>query len=311
MALLRLGQTYQALGDHAAAIGWYQQNLVSFPRTPAAVSSLVPLADCFIATGQPDKAEQTLLRIVDRPLDDPLSVITPAADEYREALFRLGDLYLRSDAFEKAIARYEEARERYPDDERFGRATFLLAESCRRSAARIREDLNDTKNIAYVDHLKRTHEARLLRARKLYDRVIESYPDPPAAADAYDLEAMYVKLSHFYRADVVYDLAQTSDPSDLRPYVEAWELYDRAAWLYQGDPIAMSAYVQMINCHLRLGNAGRARMALQRAKWALRGMEDERFGGPPAAEDRKFWADYFAWLEQMPTLAGGAGEGSS
>src|SRR5690606_12479245 len=118
----------------------YRRNLVEFPRTPSAVSSLVPLADCFLALGRQPEAEATLLRIVTRDPDDPVSLITPAAGEYRDALFRLGDLYLQAGKYEAAIARYEEAIERYVDDPRTGRAIYMLADAYRLSANRLRDD---------------------------------------------------------------------------------------------------------------------------------------------------------------------------
>jgi hypothetical protein len=90
----------------------------------------------------------------------------------------------------------------------------------------------------------------------------------------------------------------------MAPYSEALEAYDRAAWAYQEDPMAMSAYVQMIACHLRMGNADRARMTLQRARWALKGISDEQFTRfAPPQERRPFWEDYLSWLERTPTFS--------
>src|SRR5690606_6092236 len=109
----------------------------------------IPLADCFRETGAADKAEQTLLRIVTPRPGDSLALITPEAPEYRDALFRLGDLYIQAEQYEKAIARYEEALERYATDPRADVATFHLADSYRKSAARVRADLQDPKNIAF------------------------------------------------------------------------------------------------------------------------------------------------------------------
>ena len=135
MAILRLGQTCQAAGQFQQAIGWYEQNLTEFPRTPSAPACLVPLSECYEAVGRTDLSEGTLLRIVKRRPDDPMTVITPAAIEYRDALFALGSLYARTQQFEKSIARYEEALERYPEDPRTGEATYLLADVYRHSAA--------------------------------------------------------------------------------------------------------------------------------------------------------------------------------
>jgi tetratricopeptide (TPR) repeat protein len=302
MALLRLGQQYQAGGEMAKAIDRYQQNLVLFPRTPSAAASLVPLAECYLATGDRTQAEATLLRILIRKPGDSLTVITPAAAEYRDALFGLGDMYFRFGQYDKAIGRYEEALERYPRDPRADRATFLLADTCRRSAEAIRRELKDGQDVAHKDQFQAAHRERLTRARQLYDRVIERYVARDQGSLT-ELDRLYVKLSHFYRADVVYDLGTAGDAPDMRAFGEAHELYERAAWQYQTDPMAMAAYVQMIECQLRLGRPERARMTLQRARWALRGITNEQFREHAPAEDGKFWDDYLAFLEKTPALA--------
>ena len=309
-ALFELAQTYQALREFDEAIAKYQRNLERFAGTPSGVASLVPLADCFVEIGKLAEAEQTLLRIVEYRPGESITSIQPAAREYREALFRLGDLYMRVGDFDKGIARYEQVLERYGDDERAGRATFMLAEAYRNSAASIREDLSDSKNVAFVDHLRATHQERLDRARELYTKVIDYYRSRPVQASTPDdLAQLQVKLSHFYRADAVYDLSRVADSRDQRPYAESLGLYGEAAWVYRGDPMVMTAYVQMINCHLRMGNAEKAREMLQRAKWSLRSIADEAFLRHAPEEGRAYWEEYLAGLEQTPTFAVEAGSG--
>ena len=132
--------------------------------------------------------------------------------------------------------------------------------------------------------------------------MIERYRKQPEASLA-DRDRLYLRLGSFYRADATFDLAKSSDPTDIRALADAVDLYERAAWTYQRDPMAMSAYVQMIDCHLMLGNVGKARMALQRARWTLRSIPDEAFLKHAASEDRAFWEDYLKWLEKTPTLS--------
>ena len=187
-ALLRLGQTYQALGDYGSAIEAYQRNLIDYPRTYWATQCLVPLADCFLDTARLDMAEQTLLRVVDRHPDERVAPVWPEAREYKDALFRLGDLYAQlgvqdpdSRAYEKAIARYEEAIERYPDDPRTNRVVFLLADAYRRSAARLLEELKDPRQVAFKDELAAEYLRRLARAEELFGQIIERHAGRPAA----------------------------------------------------------------------------------------------------------------------------------
>ncbi|HSW46303.1 MAG TPA: tetratricopeptide repeat protein, partial [Phycisphaerae bacterium] len=301
-ALLRLGQTYQAMGARDRAIGAYQRNLIDYPRTYWAVRCLVPLAECFIDSRQMDKAEQTLLRIVDREPTEAVALIRPEAQEYRDALFRLGDLYLQSGQYEKAIGRFEEALQRYPEDKRSDRVAFLMADAYRRSAAQIRTDLEDPQKVAFKDELTVQHQERLKRAEELFARVIERYRNRPADLLS-DLDTTCLKMSHFYRADSIYDRSRLTDPSDIEPLVQSLRRYDEAAWLYQSDPIAMSAFVQIINCHLRMGNIVEARRALQRAGWALRNIPEDRFDASVPGGSKDFWEKYLSWLGRAPMLA--------
>lgn len=303
MALLRLGQAYQAGGEYAKAIDRYQQDLVRFPRTPSALAALVPLAECFLALGDTVKAETALLRMLSPAPGDGLTLITPAAGEFRDALFKLAELYTRTGQLDRAIARYEEALERYPEDARAERGAYLLADAYRQSAAQLRAGLDDPRNAAQKEELLASHEKRLKRARALYDQTIERYRGRPEATLS-ELDRVYVKLSHFYRADAVYDLSRVSPQGDPRIYGEALELYDRAAWLYQADPMAMSAYVQMINCQLRLGSPEKARMALQRARWTLKSIPADAFAKFTPDEDVAYWENYLNWLERTPTFSG-------
>jgi tetratricopeptide (TPR) repeat protein len=307
-ALLRLGQTYQAIDAYDKAIDAYQQNLTDFPRTYWAVQCLVPLAECFLDTRQMEKAEQTLLRVVDRQPEDPMALIKPEAQEYRDSLFRLGDLYIQSEQYEKAIGRFEEALRRYPEDKRSDRVAFLMADAYRRSAAQIRADLKDPKKVAFKDELKVQHQDRLKRAEELFAQVIERYRNRSQDSLA-DLDRQYVKLSHFYRADSIYDRSYLADPSDMQPYVQALQRYDEAAWLYQYDSVAMSAYVQIVNCYLRMGNIHEARKALRRAGWALRNIPDDRFDPALPGGGREYWEKYLSWLEKTPMFVAGKVEG--
>ncbi len=301
-ALRWLGQVCQAAGEYEKAVAWYQRNVTDHPRTPAAAGSLVPLAECFQNLGQVDNAEQTLLRIVDHVPGDPIQTITPEAREYREALFALGDLYTQAGEYEKGISRYTEALRRFGDDPRADRVTFLLADAYRLSARRIREvDLPDDKNVAIREQLRLAYRERLGKARELYAEVVGRYRQRPAETLS-DLDRLYVKLSWFYQADAVYDFSRESESPTLTYFQEALELYDKAAFRYKDDPIAMSAYVQMINCYLRLGNVGKARQTLQRARWALRGIGDEQFARLTPQEDRAYWEQYFNWLERTPVF---------
>lgn len=300
-ALLRLGQTWQAVEDYERAIHWYQENLLRFPRTPSAVSALVPLAESFAASDKLTEAEHTLRRVLERSAGDPLSVITPSAAEYRDALYALAELYVRMGNYEASIARYEEALERYPGDPRTDRGVFVLADVYRRSADQLRERMRDPAQAVYADQLKAARRSRLARASALYGQVIERYADRPPERLS-ELERFYLKSAFLGQADAVFDGAGAS-VGDQAALAECLRLYDQASFRFPEDPICLSAYVQMINCHLRLGEVRKARNALQRARWALRQIPDQAFDRHMPEENRAYWEDYLGWLERTPLLA--------
>jgi len=300
--LKALGKAQQAIGEYEQAIETYQHNLTHYPRIPAAAASLIPLAECFRSIGELDKAEQTLLRIVDRRPSDPVEIITPEAKEFRQALFMLGDLYMDTERYEQAIARYKETLDRYGADERQAQIAFRLAEACRKSAVRIREeDLPDPHKVPYKENLRRTYRERLAEAGKLYDWVLALYNDR-SAEEMGQLDRLYEKLSWFYRADMVYDRSRVEESPDLAPFRESLEMYDKAAWRYREDPMALSAYVQMISCYLRIGKVDKARQMLQRAHHVLRIIPEEAFERYAPQEDREYWKTYLQWLQQTPVF---------
>ena len=134
-AWLRLGRSYHVAGQLDKAINAYQHNQFRYPQSLAASKSGVPLAQALVLKG-PDyypKAEAALKAVLD---NNPL--ITPEAEEFREALFELAKLYYATDRFEEAVARFEEMSQRYADDRRTGQTLFLMADSYRKSAALLR-----------------------------------------------------------------------------------------------------------------------------------------------------------------------------
>lgn len=310
-ALYRLGQTYQVMGRIEMAIARYQEEVARFSTTPWAMRSIVPLAQCFIDTGDFLRAEHELLRILSPGAGHSLRGLTPEALEYRDALFLLSDLYVRMGRYEDAIGRYEEVLERYRGDERADRATFMLADVYRLSAERIRDqDLVDPEKIAYRDHLRASYHERLRQAQRLYRALIDQYADRDRA-ELSQLEAAYLRLSHFYLADAMFDLSLVPGSVGRQALAEAAELYAQAAWEYRDDLIAMGAYVQMINCYLRLGEISEARRTLRKARYALDRIPDAAPEEHVQGDNREYWDSYLSWLEQTPTftVAGTTGRG--
>lgn len=283
-ALLRLGRAYQATGAYDDAIAAFQQNLFRNPTALAASKSAVPLAQAYIAKGPEfyGKAEKTLTDVLGNPL------ITPEAMEFRQSLFDLAQLFYRTSRFEEAISKLEEFSQRYPQDEKKGRILFLMADSYRKSAHLLLVSNPTTKPADSVSPIDPTEailakRTRLTRARALYDRVI----DLDRLSEPKDeVGKLYEKLSHFYRADCVYDLGE---------YETAIHLYDTAAYRYLDDPSALSAYVQIVNSYCALGRFDDARTANERAKVLLKKMPADAFADGSFAMPKEYWQEWLKW----------------
>jgi len=287
-ALLKLGRAYQAAGLFDRAIEAFQRNLFRYPRSLAASKSAVPLAQAYIAKG-PDaytKAENVLLSVVD---NNPL--ITPQAEEFKQALFELAQLYYRTTRYEEAVSRLEEFTNRYSNDDRTGQLLFLMADSYRKSAGLLDVKLataDASNGVGAVDPVAAAaaKRDRLLKARGLYDKVIELYRNQ---APSKPIDQLYFKLSHFYRADCLYDLGN---------FAEAIKLYDAAAFKYQEDPSALAAYVQIVNSYCALGKVQEAKTANERAKWLLRRIPPDAFNDGTFSMPKGYWEQWLKWTSE-------------
>ncbi len=285
--LYRLGQAFQALGRYQEAIARYAESQSRYPRTPAAMRSLVPMAQCHMALGPEHypEAERVLQIIVEQPPDK--GRYDPKALEFREALFAIAELYDRWGKPAQAISRLEEFLERYPKDPRETQIQFMLANAYRKSglallgakADAVHKDQQDAAQIG---------TARLQRAEELFSEVIHSLGSRPFDSLS-GIQQVRLKYSHLYRADCVFDLGD---------YERALSLYEGAARRFRRDPISMAAYVQVFNCYLRLGREKEARATVQRVKWLLKGIPPAKFEAAPGEQSLAYWEGFLGWLEK-------------
>ncbi|HEX8916661.1 MAG TPA: tetratricopeptide repeat protein [Humisphaera sp.] len=286
-ALLRLGKAFHASGKFDKAIEAFQRNQFRYGNTLAASKSGVPLALSFVAKGPASypKAEAALKATLENPL------LTPDAEEFRQAIYELAQLYYRTGRYEEAGQRLDELTKRYPQDERTTQVLYLTADSLRKSAQLLKAELKPApadptaaaQQIARQAEVTAAYRDRLSSAKRLYDQVIDSYR---AAAPRTDLDRLYLKLSHFYRADCLYDVGQ---------YDEAIRLYDAAALRYQDDPSALAGYVQIVNAYAALNRPEDARSANERLRWLLQRMPPESFKELQRSMPQQAWDDWVKW----------------
>lgn len=145
----------------------------------------------------------------------------------------------------------------------------------------------DQKGIAIdLAEAASARKERLSKAKAMYDRVVDLYRDTPPKTE---LDKLYNKLSHFYRADCLFDSGQ---------YAEAIRLYDAAAFRYQDDPSSLAAYVQIVNAYYALGKPDEAKAANERAKWLLRRMPPDVFTNGTFAMPKDYWENQLKWSSE-------------
>lgn len=282
-ALRYLGQAQQALGEYGKAVESFQENLDAFPRMPDAVSTLIPMARCYMAMGPKyaEQAEKTLRTV----LDDS-EVFTPQAPEYADALYLLGDLLNRTGEYERAIPILEETMVRYPTDDRSARAQFLLGDCYRQSGLALKEEYEKAAYSAQREQILADQQSRLRRAGKLFAETI-ALLESRSADRLSERDQVYLRHSRLYEADCHFE---------LREYDKAQAQYERAAWLYKGTTTMLASYVQIINCHVFKGDGPEAGAAIRRALYLVETMPDDAFKDGVDIETREDWKSYFQWV---------------
>jgi len=287
-ALFNLAQSYQSTGQFAEAIEYYKILQDKHPTSLAAFDGIVPLAHCYLALAPPEREKaEVLLRSV---LQDP--AINPPSSYFRDALFELGELYYESQNYAEAINRLTEAIDRYPQDRLIGKSMYLVGDSYRRSGlaldALLKELSQDPSTMVRRQRTTSQRESYLENARIYFDRAIDFYLKLPEDRRS-RLDEMYMRHCWLYRGDCLYDLGR---------YEEAAKLYELAALRHQLTPTALSAFIQIVNCQLRLGNPGEARSANQRAIRQLQNMPDEALAEGPTKMTRQQWRAWFEGTER-------------
>jgi tetratricopeptide (TPR) repeat protein len=306
-ALLRLGRAYQASGRKTKAAATYVSLRDQFPQSLAAAEAAVPLAGAYVSQGR-DRwhlAENTLRAVLE---NNP--VLGPESRVFREATWQLGRLYYNMGRWGEALARFEEYANRYGNDEsRRARLLFLRADCYRLAAAELAEEAGEERveatlaassmdegrrdvqaraSRAKTDQLERRRGQYLVEAHRLYEAAVAAYASAPQSdlPAERDLESTYERMAWFYRADCLFDMGR---------YLEAVDLYEQAAFQYQDDPSALSAYVQIVNSYVALDRPGDAKTANERAKWLLRRVPPERFRDGSVAVNREQWETWLDW----------------
>ena len=291
-ALNKLGLTCQGLQRFPEAVAAFDETIAKYPRQLEAAASMVPLAECLMTLGREHvrRGVDLLMTIVDDTAPEPL--FDPQAQEYRGALFQLAEHYCRASEqeepqhLEKAIARLEVALALYPDDPQTTRLHFLLADAYRQSGSKLREE--EAGDREAVARLAEEADLRLRRAMAGYETVITELA-PHDASTLTELERVYLRASYLYRADCLFDLGR---------YEDAIIAYNEAVWRYEDLPEAVSASMQIVHCHQRLGQRAEAAAALERLSWLLKKIPATVFQRASGMSSKEYWEGMVTRLQR-------------
>lgn len=292
-ARFRLGRAFQSMGDHATAATYFR-DLIDEGRLGIAADvgayaelSHVPLAQSLLDDADPsndDEAKRLLRRMISGSQGDAETA------QYREALIELGRVHYLSAEYERAIEHLEEARSRYPDDERIIEVRFLLADAYRLSARGIADQIaSEAMPGSIKRQLETTARERRLAAMAGYEQVraaIETL-DPRQRSALQDIQ---LRNSYFFLGDCAFDLGE---------FRTAILHYDRARERYPQDPASLVAMVQIVNAHIEENDFGRARTANERARRFYDSLPDEVWDDPSLPMGRRDWE---RWLDSSSRL---------
>lgn len=297
-ARFRLAQARQARGELGEAARLYR-TLIEDRSDPAAREvgefadrSVIALARTLLADNDPEndrEAERLLLGAM-----SGREVGFPESEQFREALLELGLMYYRAGRHPEAIARLEEALERYPEDPRAVRVRFRLADAMRLSAreasALLQTELTPT----------RRREVEALRAERLAGAIaiFRRVRDELEATDPRRrsiLDEEYLRNAHYFLGACAFDRG------DFRAAIEA---YDAARERYPRDPASLVAMVQIVSAYMELGEFDRARTANERARLFYQSLPADVWNDPYLPMGRQEWQ---RWLDSMTALYAGVG----
>ncbi len=288
-ALYQVAQAYQSIGDFDNAIKYFGILRDENPRSPSGIKAVVPMAHCYMSKEPTDyEGAEKILQSV---LNDV--AIMPDSPYFYEATSELGELYYRMGNYRDAITSLANAIKRNPEHPSTGKVMFLVGDSYRQSSKAFDTKIAEVENdpIARIN-LENYVEARrdmLMNARdyfagaiKAYNRISEDQRDKR--------DNLYLKYSWLYQADCLFDLGD---------YRLAVDLYEQAALRYEMTPTALMALVQVVNCHIKLGNPRDASMANSRAIAQLVRMDDKVLMDSDVALTREQWEQWFDWADKL------------
>ena len=290
----------------------FRRVVENYRTDPAAFEAQYLIGKCHLERNEWQEAEASWRQILTS------EALTPAANEWRLALFSLGRLLyhtaemlhsrsgdsqidatpderaqLIADAFgrwDEAITRLDEFLKRYPDADESIEATYLLAKALQKSTELPRQKLEEAETDLSRVELRR-------KMQELLTLAIAQFEALQVELNAIDSRGQLDELGKRMHRDSYFEIAHTHYALDN--YSDAITAYSNAANKYPRDPHVLLAYLQMTNCYDRLGQPAEARSMLLQAKVILKDMPDEIWTAQLTNMNAGSWESWISWARQL------------
>ncbi len=254
-ALVALGKANLIVGHLDESIAALTECIHAYPLDAAVYDARIWCAEAYLEKGMPNKAEELLRANLNG------DVLTPASRQWRESLFRLGKVLHDEGQHIEAINKLEEAVARYPDLPESTQARYLIAEAYREAAKAPKQKLAKVTIESVRIVQRRQLLAMLEGALKNYHVVQKLLNRREEEVELTDMEYVMLRNCYFSIGMVLFDLGR---------YEQAIIAFSDASTRYQNEPLVLEAFLQISNCHRRLGHEIEARGALAQAQVVLK-----------------------------------------
>lgn len=253
-ALLRLGQSYLALGQVPQSINSLEECIEFHPLDTSTFQARIDCAKAYWCQGQTDLAEQLLRENIDG------SSLNPLSPEWKDSLFELGLLLHEKEKFEDAIDKLEEAIQRYPHDPQRLVAQFVTGESYRRWAQQMLAESQKSRSSNERQKAIELATQRLTTALSQFEEVQRTITLKTHDIHSDPLMGAMLRNCYMLEGTVLFDLGR---------YKEAIETYSNVSSLYPDEPFVLETFVQIANCWRQLERFDNARGAVHQAQIVL------------------------------------------
>ncbi len=288
-ALVLSAKALLALGKPDEAIALVDECLAFDGKNAVAYQARLVASECYLETGDYDKAERMLAQNIEGDL------LSPESGEWRESLFRLGELLLQQGKIEDAIVRLKEAVNRYPDAPETAQGYYALARAehalSRERVAALRRDWGET-----IDVFKTP------QVREPLSNALNAYEETRGRL-ASDQETGFVDQSRrSLLANTLFAIADVQ--FDLGDYAAAAQSYAVVTNRYQNRPEVLEAYIQLSRAYRGMGKPRSAVAVLEQAKIVLGRMQGDVDLKATTLYDRAEWENRLdSEINQPPYFA--------